>query len=128
MFLSFLIGFAGGQIEPFFRVSEYFGFLIKMCLIFGLTFQLPVVAFMLSKMGVINHRFLIRYFRHAIVVIFIAAAVLTPAPDALSQILLALPLVALYALSILISYLVKRKTRVEDAQENGVSHNEEEAK
>ena len=122
MFLKFLIGFAGGMIDPIFRVNEYFGFLIRMCLIFGLTFELPVVAFVLSRLGVIDHKFLIRYFRHAIVIIFIAAAILTPAPDALSQILLALPLVALYSLSILISYLVGRKPRIESE----VLHNEEE--
>jgi sec-independent protein translocase protein TatC len=62
-------------------------------------------------MGVINHRFLIRYFRHAILLIFIAAAILTPTPDAASQILLGLPLVALYGLSILVSYLVKRRSK-----------------
>jgi len=109
LFLRFLIGFAGGLIDPVFRINEYFAFLIRMCLIFGLAFELPVIAFVLSKMGVINHRFLISYFRHAIVVIFIAAAILTPTPDALSQIVFALPLIALYGLSIFISYLVSRK-------------------
>jgi len=83
--------------------------LIKMCLIFGLVFEMPVVSFILSKMGVIDHRFLIRFFRHAIVIIFIAAAVLTPSPDALSQIAMALPLILFYGLSIFISYLIRRK-------------------
>ena len=108
MFLRFLIGFAGGLIEPLFRVNEYFGFIIRMCLIVGIAFELPVVSFVLSRMGVIDHRLLIRYFRHAIVIIFIAAAILTP-PDVLSQVLLGLPLIALYALSILISYWTKRR-------------------
>jgi sec-independent protein translocase protein TatC len=111
VFLRFLIGFAGGLIEPLFRVSEYFGFLIRMCLIFGFAFELPVVSFALTRMGVINHRFLVRYFRHAILAIFIAAAILTPTPDAASQILLGLPLVALYGLGILVSYLVKRRSK-----------------
>ena len=109
MFLRFLIGFAGGLIDPLFRVNEYFGFLIRMCLIFGLAFELPVVAFVLSRMGVIDHRFLIRYFRHAIVIIFIAAAVLTPTPDAFTQIVFGLPLVVLYGLSIFISYITSCK-------------------
>lgn len=108
MFLRFLIGFAGGLIEPIFRINEYFVFLIRMCLIFGLAFELPVVSFVLSKMKVINHQFLIRYFRHAIVIIFIAAAILTPTPDVLSQVIFALPLLILYGLSIVISYLVRR--------------------
>ena len=109
MFLRFLIGFAGGLIEPIFRVSEYFGFLLRMCLIFGLSFELPVVSFVLSKMGIIDHRFLRRYFRHAILIIFISAAILTPTPDAFTQIVFALPLILLYGLSIFISFLVSRK-------------------
>jgi sec-independent protein translocase protein TatC len=105
--LKFLTDFAAGQIEPLFKVDEYFSFLIKMSLAFGIAFELPVVVFVLSKMGVINHRFMIRYFRHAILGIFILAAILTP-PDVLSQILLTLPLLALYGLSVLISFLAGR--------------------
>ena len=110
LFMKFLIGFAGGQINPLFRISEYFSFLIKMCFSFGLAFELPVVAFVLSKMGVIDHWFLIRYFRHAIVLIFIAAAILTP-PDVLTQALLALPLAALYGISIIIAYQPRRREK-----------------
>jgi len=109
IFLRFLIGFAGGLIDPLFRVNEYFGFLIRMCLVFGLVFEMPVVSFVLSKMRVINHQFLIRYFRHAIVAIFIAAALLTPSPDAFSQVLLGLPLVLFYGISVFVSYLIRRK-------------------
>ena len=109
--LKFLIEFAAGQIEPFFKINEYFSFIIKMCLAFGIAFELPVIVFVLSKMGVIDHRFLIRYFRYAIVAMFIIATILTP-PDVLSQILLALPLIGLYALSILIAFLARRKESV----------------
>jgi len=109
LFLRFLVGFADGLIEPLFRINEYFGFLVRMCLVFGLVFELPIVSFVLSKMGVLNHQVLIRYFRHAVVATFIAGAVLTPSPDALTQVLLALPLMLFYGLSILISYLVGRK-------------------
>ena len=119
--LEFLIRFAGGLIEPYFRIGEYFGFLIRMCIVFGLAFELPVVSFALSKMGVINHKFLIRYFRHAIVFMFIAAAILTPTPDALSQILLGLPLVGLYGLSIFIAWLAGGKSR----KAAGVEQNDE---
>jgi sec-independent protein translocase protein TatC len=108
MLLQFLTGFAGENIDPLFRIDEYLDFLIKMSLAFGLAFELPVVAFALSRMGVIDHRFLVRYVRHSIVAIFIVAAILTP-PDVLSQILLALPLLGLYAISILIAYLARRR-------------------
>ena len=106
--LNFLTSFAGGQIEAFFKISEYFSFLIKMCTAFGFAFELPVISFILSKAGIINYRFLVRYFRHAVVIIFIAAAILTP-PDVLSQILLALPLLSLYGISIFVSWMAGKK-------------------
>ena len=108
VFLRFLIGFAGGLIDPLFRVDEYFGFLLRMCFIFGLAFELPVVSFVLSRMGLIDYKFMKRYFRHAIVVIFIAAAILTPTIDVLSQLLFGLPIVVLYGLGIFISYLARK--------------------
>jgi sec-independent protein translocase protein TatC len=106
--LKFLTEFAAGAIDPFFRVGEYLNFLVKMALAFGLAFQLPVIAFALSKIGLIDHKFLLRYVRHAIVLMFIAAAVLTP-PDVLSQIMLAIPLLFLYALSIVIAFFARKK-------------------
>jgi sec-independent protein translocase protein TatC len=106
--LKFLTEFAAGTLEPFFKIDEYFNFLIKLSVSFGLAFQLPVVAFVFSKFGWIDHKFLLRNFRYAIVLIFIVAAILTP-PDILSQILLALPLLVLYALSILISFFAGEK-------------------
>jgi sec-independent protein translocase protein TatC len=106
--LKFLTEFAAGTIDPFFRVDEYLSFLVKMALAFGFAFQLPVIAFVLSKIGLIDHKFLLRYIRHAIVLMFIIAAVLTP-PDVLSQIMLAIPLLFLYALSILIAFFARKK-------------------
>jgi sec-independent protein translocase protein TatC len=108
LLLKFLTGFASERLDPLFKIDEYFNFLIKMSLAFGLAFELPVVVFVLSWTGVIDHRFLIKYCRYAIVAIFIVAAILTP-PDVLSQTLLALPLLVLYGLSILIAFLARRK-------------------
>ena len=106
--MKFLTGFADGLIEPYFRIDEYLDFLIKMSIAFGISFELPVVAFVLTRLGVIDHRTLIRHFRYIIVGIFILAALLTP-PDILSQVLLALPLLVLYTFSILIAYIVKKE-------------------
>jgi sec-independent protein translocase protein TatC len=108
MVLSFLTGFAVGQIDPYFKIDEYLSFLTSMCLAFGAAFELPVAAFVLAKMGVIDRRFLIRHARYAVVAIFIAAAVLTP-PDVLSQVLLALPLLALYGLGAGVAFLAGRR-------------------
>ena len=103
LFLKFLTGLTGGLITPLFRANEYFGFLIRMCLIFGLVFEMPVVSFVLSRMGIINFRLMSRYFRHVIVIIFIASAILTP-PDIMSLILMSLPLILFYGISIFVSY------------------------
>jgi len=107
MMLKFLTGFGAGRLDPLFKADEYLGFIMRICLAFGAAFQLPVAAFALAKMGVIDHRFLLRYARHSVVGIFILAAILTP-PDVLSQALLAAPLLALYAISILICYFSRR--------------------
>lgn len=109
LFLRFLVSFADGLIDPLFRVNEYFGFLLKMCLVFGLSFELPVVMFALSKMGIVDYRFLKSRFRHAIVVIFTAGAILTPTLDAISLLFFCLPLVVLYGVSIFISPFAKKR-------------------
>jgi sec-independent protein translocase protein TatC len=105
--LQFLASFGGGRMDSMYRLNEYLSFLIKLCLAFGLVFELPVVSFVLTKLGIITPAFLVKNTRYAIVAIFVVAAVLTP-PDVLSQILLAIPLLFLYGLSILVSYAVAR--------------------
>jgi len=106
--LNFLTEFAADTIDPFFKIDEYLGFLIKLALAFAFAFQLPVIAFVLSRIGLIDHHFLMRNFRYAVVLIFILAAVLTP-PDVLSQIMLAIPLLFLYGLSIFIAFFAGKK-------------------
>lgn len=99
--LKFLVFFGGDTFTLMPRISEYISFLVKIMFGFGVSFELPVVAFFLGKLGLITDQTLKSYFRYAIVGIFILAAILTP-PDVTSQILMALPLILLYGLSILI--------------------------
>lgn len=113
VFLKFLTGIAGGFIEPFFRINEYIGFLVKMCFVFGLGFELPVISFILSRMEVIDYRFLKRNLRHAIIIIFIVGAVFTPTIDAVSLMFFGLPLTILYGISIIISFFTGRKKKDE---------------
>ncbi len=108
--LRFLAGFGAGVMDPMFRTSEYLNFIIKITLAFGLVFELPVISFVLTRAGVLRPSFLVEKLRYAIVLIFITAAFLTP-PDIVSQMFLAAPLLLLYGISILVSYLVKRKQR-----------------
>ena len=86
-------------ITPTVRISEHLSLVLQGLIGFGLVFELPVLAFLLGRLGVIDDQTLIRYWRYAIVIIFIVSAIMTP-PDVLTQFLMAVPLLLLYALSI----------------------------
>jgi sec-independent protein translocase protein TatC len=106
--LRFLTAFAANRIDPFFKVNDYLSFVIKLSLAFGLVFEMPVVSFVLARIGILTPKFLLKNFRYAIVIIFIIAAILTP-PDIFSQLLLAVPLMVLYGISILVAWLAGRR-------------------
>ncbi|TQV68144.1 twin-arginine translocase subunit TatC [Exilibacterium tricleocarpae] len=82
------------------RVSEYLGLVIKLIIAFALSFELPVVLVLLAKVGMVTADSLVEYRKHAAVLAFVVAALLTP-PDLISQITLGLPIIVLYELSIL---------------------------
>lgn len=114
--INFLANFQlDPRIKNQFDITSYVGLISVLTLACGLTFQLPVVAFVLSRIGFLNPRFMREYRRHAFVVILILAAVITPSPDVLSQVLVAMPLTLLYEISILVSAWVER-TKKEDAE------------
>lgn len=102
---KFLITFGGEVATAMPKIDEYVGFFTKLIIAFGISFELPVITFFLAKIGLITNKSLSEFFRYAIVVIFIFAAIMTP-PDVLSQFMLAVPLIALYALSIFIAKCV----------------------
>ena len=106
--LRFLLGFMGDLLTPQITVGSYISFVIQMILAFGFVFLLPVVVWLLSKLGVINYRMLENNRKYAILVIFVIAAVLTP-PDIFSQVMMALPLLGLYEISIWIAKITGRE-------------------
>ncbi len=105
---KFLLSFYTVKLLPMLSINTYIGFIIKMLVSFGLVFEMPVFTFILVRMGIISHRFLVKQIRYAIVIIFIIAAILTP-PDVLSQTLMAIPMLLLYTISIAVAYLARRK-------------------
>jgi sec-independent protein translocase protein TatC len=98
---DFLITFGSFKFTPLINIEDYVGFFTKIMFGFGIAFELPVFAYFLAILGMVNDRQMIDFFRYAIVLIFIVAALLTP-PDVLTQLLMALPLTLLYGASILI--------------------------
>jgi sec-independent protein translocase protein TatC len=97
------------------NIRSYIGTLTSICLATGLVFELPIIAFFLTKIGIITPAFMRKYRRHAIVVIFILAAIITP-PDVFSQTLVAVPLLILYEVSIFISAGVIRAKEKKHAE------------
>ncbi len=103
--LKFLINFAGPEVLPVISISEYLSFITILTLIFGVVFELPIAIIILSKLGLVTPAFLSKNRKWAILIIFLAAAVLTPTPDAFTQILMAVPMIILYEISIWVSGL-----------------------
>lgn len=101
-----------------FDITSYISMLTMIILGCGLIFQLPVIVYILSKIGIMTPGFMRKYRRHAIIVILIVAAVLTPSPDVLSQMLVATPMLILYEISIFISAAVDRNRRKELVKTN----------
>jgi sec-independent protein translocase protein TatC len=106
---KFLLGFATDFIKPLPSMKEYLSFSIKFLLAFGLVFEFPVVLVLLARIGVVDAKTLARQRKYAILLIFIFAAILTP-PDIISQLIVALPMIGLYELSILLSKLFGKKS------------------
>lgn len=102
-FQFFLAEYQSIATSPSIRIGEYLSFVLKLLLVFGLVFEMPVLTFFLARLGLISHRWLISNSRYAIVAIFIIAALLTP-PDVITQCLLAAPLTLLYAICIGVAY------------------------
>lgn len=98
--LSFLLGFQTKDLVAMITIEEYFGFVTTILLVFGVLFEMPVLSYLLARLGILTPEFLRQKRRYGIVTIFILAAVLTPTVDAFTQILLAVPLLALYEVSI----------------------------
>ena len=112
--INFLANF---QLDPSiknqFDITSYIGLLSVLTLACGLTFQLPVVAYVLSQVGVLKPKYMRQYRKHAFVVILVVAALITPSPDVTSQVLVALPLWILYEISIWVSAWVERRKKTE---------------
>ena len=120
---KFFMGFANESIQALPSVNQYFSFAVKLLFAFGVVFELPVVVFFLTKMGVVTPEFLKQKRKYAILLTFVMAAILTP-PDVITQCMMALPLIILYEIGIFISIMArvrreKEKKRAEEMDDKG---------
>ncbi len=116
--LNFFIYIAGENLETMFKVDQYVSFVIAFTLPFGIVFELPVVVYFLTKMGIVTREMLAKNRKYALLIIVILAAAFTPGPDPFSQILMAGPVYLLYEVSIIVAKYAdpqrKKKKSAED--------------
>jgi len=114
---QFFLGFASDIVKPLPSMREYLSFASKLLLAFGLVFELPLIITFLAKLGIVSVPFLKKNRKYALLLFFIAAAILTP-PDVVTQIMMALPLMVLYEISIIGARIFGKKKTIEDDKEN----------
>jgi len=105
---NFFLGYANDYIQALPSVKQYFSFASRLLLAFGVVFELPVIIFFLSRMGIVTVDFLKKNRKYAILLTFALAAILTP-PDVITQCMMAGPLIILYEIGILIARIAERK-------------------
>jgi len=115
---EFFVSFNNRYLQSMISFSDYISLFVTFLLGFGLSFELPVFMFFLAKLGIVNSQMLSKQRKYAILVIFIVAAILTPSPDALSQILMAIPLMFLYEVSIFITKFAGKKKIDSESKDN----------
>jgi len=116
---KFFIGFNSEYIRMLPSIKEYLSFSCKFLLAFGIVFELPVFILFLSKLGIVNEKQLRSSRKFIIVIVFIIAAFLTP-PDVVSQVLMAIPLIGLYEISIVVARIFgKKKEEEKEKEETG---------
>ena len=96
--------------EALLSIDDALRTVVRIMVAFGLCYQLPVVVWFLARLGLVDHKDLIKGFRYAVVVIFVIAALLTP-PDVITQFLLGIPLIVLYAIGVVVAFFSTKKVR-----------------
>ncbi len=113
---DFLITFGSFKFTPLINIEDYVGFFTKIMFGFGLAFELPVFAYFLGLLGLVDDRQMRSFFKYAVIIIFVVAALLTP-PDILTQLLMAGPLIILYGVSILLVRMVNPAPPLEEEED-----------
>ena len=121
---KFFIGFSNEYVKALPSVKEYFSFAIKLLFAFGLVFELPVVIFFLTKMGIVTPEVLRKKRKYAILLTFVLGAILTP-PDVITQCMMAVPLILLYEIGILVSVMARKKKEEKLKAEEAAEEEEE---
>ncbi|MFI5166865.1 MAG: twin-arginine translocase subunit TatC [Thermoanaerobaculales bacterium] len=114
MVCQFLLS-VGKDFRQVITVNEYFAMASKVILGLGLVFEMPALILILARLGVVTYKFLLKYFRYAVLIIFIIAAVITPTPDIPTQCVFALPMIGLYLIGVLVAWIFGKKPAPESS-------------
>ena len=106
---GFLLGYSADFLSPMPAVNEYFSLSLRLLIAFGVIFELPILMVFLAKIGIVDVPFLNKNRKYAILINFIIAAILTPTPDIVNQMLMGIPLVVLYEISVVSVWIFGRK-------------------
>ncbi len=106
--MKFLLNYKTESLKPMISVERYIDFCLKFILAFGVVFELPLIIIFLTRMGIVTPQTLAKNRKYAVLMAFVAAAILTPTPDAFNQTLMALPIIVLYEGGLLASRLFIR--------------------
>lgn len=116
--LKFLLSFSSAYFKPLLSVGHYSSFVGFMLLAFGISFDLPLVVIGLAQLGIVTSAWLRHQRKFVVLGIFILAAILTPSPDVISQVLLAIPLLLLFEATIWVTALLERQSRSQDTEKS----------
>lgn len=107
--IPFLLGFLGGVVTPQISIGRYMGQVLMMMTVMGLVFEMPVVSYLLARLGILSSNFLARNWRIAVVFLLTLSALITPTVDVVSLAIVSLPLLVLYWISVLVARLAERR-------------------
>lgn len=122
--VKFLLAMGTDEIKPMINLESYVSFAVAFMLSFGLMFQLPLVVVILTALRIVTPQTLVKKRKVVVLGVFILAAILTPGPDILSQLMMAVPTLVLFELSIIFSYFFYRKGSRKNSAETGMESTE----
>ncbi len=108
----------GSDFQPIITIDKYFNLAIEIILGIAIVFELPVVIFILSKLGILTPKFMMKNLKYAILIAFVVAGIITPTPDAITQTIVAGPFILLYIIGIFVSWLAQGKKEEVDTRES----------
>jgi sec-independent protein translocase protein TatC len=104
----------GSEFQAMITVDKYFSLVLRVHLGIAVVFEMPTLSFFLARMGILTAKWMVKNFKYAVIAVFIIAAIITPTPDMVTQSIIAVPMLALYGISILIALIFGRKKEKEE--------------